>query len=342
MWRCRIALGIMLVAALVFALADEGGAAAVRVRISTCNAMTHPQNVGLTLFKNMVEKETKGKYTVQIFPNSQLGGERESVEQVKSASLEMATASAGPLTTFSRKVMVLDVPFAFQDYEEAWSVLDGPAGQALLKSFESVGLKGLGYMENGFRHVTNNVRPIAGVGDFKGIKLRTMEAPMHMLNFRTLGTSPTPVPWPELYMTLQQRIVDGQENPLMNLFEIKLWEVQKYVSLTAHIYDPMPLVANLRWYNSLPKSDQEVMEKAAIFAQNYSRFVNLAREKVLADMLRKKGMQVNDVSPEAKAAMRKMSQATVVSAIKKETDPEFVDMWLSAIETVRKDIASGL
>jgi tripartite ATP-independent transporter DctP family solute receptor len=333
---------LILVVALALVLALDSAWAGTRVRISSCNAMTHPQNLGLQLFKELVEKETKGKYEIQIFPNSQLGGERESVEQVKNGVLEMATASAGPLTTFNRDVMVLDIPFSFTDYDEAWAVLDGPAGLALLKSFEAGGLKGLGYMENGFRHVTNNVRPITAVADFKGIKLRTMEAPMHMLNFKTLGASPTPVPWPELYMTLQQKVVDGQENPLMNLFEIKLWEVQKYVSLTAHIYDPMPLVANLRWFNGLPKADQDAMEKAAIYGANYSRFVNLAREKVLADMLRKKGMQVNEVSAEAKAAMRKMSQPAVAAAIQKEAKPAFVDMWINAIEKVRKDVASGL
>lgn len=143
-------------------------------------------------------------------------------------------------------------------------VLDGPAGEALKDTFEKKGFKVLGFMENGFRHITNNVRPIKTPKDLDGIKLRTMEAPMHMVNFRALGANPTPVPFPELYMVLQQKIVDGQENPLMNIWEIKFYEVQKYVSLSGHIYDPMPLVANLDWFNKLSKEQQSILEYAGV------------------------------------------------------------------------------
>jgi len=254
----------------------------------------------------------------------------------------MATASAGPLTTFNSKFMVLDIPFAFNSYDVAWMVLDGPVGQKLLESCEEVGLKGLSFMENGFRHVTNNVRPITKVEDFENIKIRTMEAPMHMENFQLLGANPTPVPWTELYLTLQQKIVDGQENPLANLWEIKMYEVQKYASLTGHIYDPMPLVADLKWFNSLTPKQQSIIEKGAILAQNYSRFVNSAREEELGRLLTEKGMTINDVSDEEKARMRDASQAKVVEAIKKNTDPAFVDEWLKAIEKAGEDIKAGL
>lgn len=341
-WNMRLGLVLVAVLLVAFAFNAASASAATRIRISTCNAMTHPQNIGLLLFKQIVEEETNGRYVVEIYPNSQLGGERESVEQVKHGILEMATASAGPLTTFVREAMVLDIPFAFESYEVAWSTLDGPAGQALFAAFERAGLKGLGWMENGFRHTTNNVRPITSVEDFRGIKIRTMEAPMHMLNFRTLGANPTPIPWPELYMSLQQRIVDGQENPLMNLVELKLWEVQRYASLTYHIYDPMPLVTNLNWFNRLPEEDQAIIERAALLGQNYSRFVNMAREQALTVILEEQGMSVNEVSDEAKRAMRELSQPGVVEAIKREIDPAFVDQWLAAIEKVREDIQSGL
>jgi len=126
------------------------------------------------------------------------------------------------------------------------------------------------------------------------------------------------VPWTELYLTLQQKIVDGQENPLANLWEVKMYEVQKYASLTGHIYDPMPLVADLKWFNSLTPKQQSIIEKGAILAQNYSRFVNSAREEELARLLTEKGMVINDVSTEEKARMRDASQAKVVEAIKKK------------------------
>jgi tripartite ATP-independent transporter DctP family solute receptor len=316
-------------------------ASPMKVRISLCNAPSHPQSIGMQAFKKYVEEKTKGGVQVALYYNSQLGGERESVEQVKNGSLEMATASAGPLTTFNKKFMVLDIPFAFDSYEIAWGVLDGPMGQKLLDSSENINLKGLAYLENGFRHVTNNVRPINGPEDLKGIKIRTMEAPMHMENFKLLGANPTPVPWTELYLTMQQKIVDGQENPLANIWEVKMFEVQKYTSLTGHIYDPMPLVANLAWFNKLPKDYQATLQKAAVLAQNYSRYINKAREDAIIAKLTEKGMKVNEVSPANKEKLRLKSQAAVVAKIKAGTDKKFVDEWLAAITTVNKDVNAG-
>ncbi len=316
-------------------------ASPIKARVSLCNSPTHPQSIGMQLFKKYVEEKTKGGVQVALYYNSQLGGERESVEQVKNGSLEMATASAGPLTTFNKKFMVLDIPFAFDNYEIAWGVLDGPMGQKLLDSSEGINLKGLAYLENGFRHVTNNVRPINGPEDLKGIKIRTMEAPMHMENFKLLGANPTPVPWTELYLTMQQKIVDGQENPLANIWEVKMFEVQKYTSLTGHIYDPMPLVANLAWFNKLPKDYQAAIQKGAVLAQNYSRYVNKAREDAIVAKLTAKGMKVNDVSAAGKEKMRLKSQAAVVAKIKANTDKMFVDEWLAAIVTMNKDVNAG-
>ena len=333
---------LTLVIILMLVISSSVFAAPMKIRVSVCNAPSHPQNIGLEIFRQYVEAKTDGQVTVAVYPNSQLGGERESVEQCKNGSLEMATASAGPLTTFNNKFMVLDIPFAFDSYERAWLVLDGPMGQKLLDSCEEVGLKGLAYMENGFRHVTNNVKPINTLEDLKGLKIRTMEAPMHMENFKNLGSNPTPVPWTDLYLTLQQKMVDGQENPLANLWEVKMYEVQKYASLTGHIYDPMPLVADLKWFNELSPDLQSIIEKGAILGQNYSRSVNAAREEELAKLLTAKGMAINDVSKEEKARMREASQVKVVESIKKASDPAFVDEWLKAIETVNLDINAGL
>lgn len=314
----------------------------VKIRISACNSLDHPQTIGLNLFKEIVEEESNGKITVNIYPNSQLGAERESVEQVKNGTLEMATASAGPLTTFDKNFMVLDIPFAFTNYEEAWMVLDSKAGHELFASLEEVGLKGLAFMENGFRHVTNSVRPIYKPEDLKGVKIRTMEAPMHMANFEALGANPTPVPWSELYMSMSQKIVDGQENPLANIWELNMYEVQKYTSLTGHIYDPMPLVTNLDWFNKLPESYQTIIQKAAILAQNYSRFVNKNRESKLGEYLVAKGMEVNELTDAQKEEFKKASQGAVIEKIKKEIDGAFVDSWIKSIEQAKSDVMRGM
>jgi tripartite ATP-independent transporter DctP family solute receptor len=336
------ALAVSVAVVVVLVLARIGRVDGEDVRISSGNAMTHPQNVGLAFFKDIVEKETSGALKVRIYPNSQLGGERESVEQVKNRSLEMATASAGPLTTFNEDMMVMDVPFLFKNYEIAWIVLDGPGGEALKKTFERRGLKVLGFMENGFRHITNNVRPVHKPEDLKGIKIRTMEAPMHMMNFRAWGANPTPVPWPELYMVLQQKIVDGQENPLMNMWEVKFYEVQKYCSLSGHIYDPMPLVANMEWFDKLSPEQQNILEMAGVRAQNRSRFVNLARERKLQGMLQDKGMKVNPVSDEEKERFKELSQPGALKEVQATVDLRFLKLWLDSIKEAEELVVSGL
>ncbi len=312
----------------------------VTIRVSHCDPTTVPQHLGFEMFKKIVEEESGGAIQVKIYPATQLGGERESLEQVKNGSLEMATASAGPVTTFNKQFMLLDIPFVFDDYETAWMVMDGPVGQSLLRSGENVGLKGLGFMENGFRHVTNNVRPIKNPVDFKGLKIRTMEAPMHMENFKALGANPTPVPWQDTFLALQQNVVDGQENPLAAMYAANMFEVQRFLSLTGHIYDPMTVFVNPKWFYSLSEEHQALIHRAIILGQNYSRFVNKQREDFLVEEFETKGVQVNYLTIEEKEQLKSTSQKAVIEQVKKAIDQERIDAWLEAIEQVRKDVTN--
>ncbi len=322
------------------ASAEELGS--YEIRISACNSLDHPQTLGLGVMKEYIESKTGGKVQVKIYPNSQLGAEIESVEQVQNGTLEMATASIGPITTFDKKFAVLDIPFLFDNYEQAWATFDSQVGSDLMDTLEDSGLKGLAFMENGFRHVTNNIKPIYSLEDFKGLKIRTMEAPMHMANFAALGANPTPVPWSELYMAMSQKIVDGQENPLANIWEVNMYEVQKYTSLTNHIYDAMPLVTNLKWFNSLPGEYQKVIEKGAILGQNYSRFINANRESLIVTELEKKGMAVNPVALDKLAEIKEISQTVVAEKVKAEIGSGFVDTFLAGIDAVNADIAKSV
>ena len=312
------------------------------IRISACNSMDHPQTLGLGVMKEYIEKKTDGKVTVKIYPNSQLGAEIESVEQVQNGTLEMATASIGPITTFDKKFAVLDIPFLFDNYQQAWATFDSQVGSDLMDTLEESGLKGLAYMENGFRHVTNNVKPITSIDDFKGLKIRTMEAPMHMANFSALGANPTPVPWSELYLSMSQKIVDGQENPLANIWEVNMFEVQDYVSLTNHIYDAMPLVTNLKWFNELPGEYQRIIEKGAILGQNYSRFINANREELIMEQLTKKGMKINALKAENLEAIKNVSLPVVSEKVKKEIGAEFVDAFIAGIDAVKADTVKSV
>ncbi len=332
-----------LVLAALFALTGFAAAGEkVEVRISACNSMEHPQTLGLMVMKEYVDSRTGGNVQVHIFPNSQLGAELESVEQVQMGTLEMATASIAPIVTFQEKFAVLDIPFLFDNYFEAWAVLDSKVGSDLMDSLEEAGLIGLAYMENGYRHTTNNNRPIKSLADFSGLKIRTMQSPLHIANFKELGANPTPIPFSEVYMALSQRIADGQENPISNIWDLKLVEVQKYTSLTGHIYDAMPLVANLNWFKSLPAEYQTIIRTGALLGMNYSRFINTGREDMIIAKLRSQGMEVNDLDQAAKDEIKAVAQPVVAAAVKKNIGAEYVDTFLKGIEQVKIDTAKSL
>ncbi|WP_432661881.1 DctP family TRAP transporter solute-binding subunit [Wukongibacter baidiensis] len=321
---------------------ESGDLGSYEIRISAANSESHPQTLGLYAMKEYVEKESNGKLTISVFSNGQLGDEDVSLEQVQAGTLEMATASIAPVATFQKKFFALDIPFLFDTYEEAWMVMDSSVGIDLLDSLDEVGLKGLAYMENGFRHITTDNKEVKALKDLEGLKIRTMNSPMHIKNFQALDSNPTPVPFSELYMAMSQNIVNGQENPIANIWDVNMYEVQSYVSLTGHIYDAMPLVTNLKWWNELPPQYQTIIQKGAILGQNYSRFCNYEREDILKAKLEEKGMTVVEVSKEAKDEMRAASQDVVADAVKKEVGEETISNFLNGIENVKKDIVKGI
>lgn len=314
----------------------------IAIRISACNSINHPQTLGLFAMEKYVEEQSLGKIEVNIYPNGQLGSEEMSLEQVQSGTLEMCTASLAPITVYQNKFQVMDIPFLFGSYEEAWLVLGSYVGEELMATLEEVNMKGLAWMENGFRHTTTASKPIASISDFSGVKLRTMAAPMHILNFQTIGANPTPVPFSELYMALSQKIVDGQENPIANVWDLNMYEVQKALTLTGHIYDTMPLIANLDWWNSLPAEYQTIIIKGALIGQNYSRFCNYEREDLLKELLQEKGMTVLDPDDSVKEEMRAATQGVVTEAVRESIGGEYVDAFFAGMEEVLSDVTKGV
>jgi tripartite ATP-independent transporter DctP family solute receptor len=205
-----------------------------------------------------VEKGTNGRIIIKNFFSGSLGGERESIESVQLGTQELAGTSTGPIPNFVPAVKILDIPFLFRDKAHARAVLDGPIGQALLKEFDSKGFKALAWTENGVRHMTNNKRPINLPDDLKGLKMRTMENPVHVAAYKGFGIITTPMAFPEVFTALQQGVVDGQENPLSVIMAAKFEQVQKYMTLTAHVYSPAILLMNKAAFDKLSAADQKV------------------------------------------------------------------------------------
>lgn len=234
-------------------------------------------------------------FKIQQFPNSQLGGEREVIEGLQLGTIDLAIVSTGASLNFVPQTGVFDIPFLFHDLAHARQVLDGKIGQDMLAEFPKRGLVALAWGEQGFRHLTNNVRPVKEPADIKGLKIRTTENPIHIAAFRQLGVLATPMAWPEVATALQQGTIDGQENPLSVLVSVKIWQLQKYLSLTAHVYGPALIMMSPSVYDGLSDADKAKFKEAARAAVVAMRAYVDQVEKDGVETLKKNGMQVNTV-----------------------------------------------
>lgn len=248
--------------------------------------------VGTDVFCNSIEKGTSSRYKCQQFPNSALGGEREMIESVQLGTLDIVLTSTGPVGNFVPDVKVLDIPFLFRDYDHARKTLDGSIGQDLLAKFPQHGLVALTWTENGFRHMTNNKRPIMGAKDAAGLKIRTMENKVHMDAFKALGALPTPMAWPDVYGALQQGVVDGFEAPIPLILTSKISQVQKNLSLTAHVYSPSLILMSPSSWKKLSDGDKAAFIAAGKASAAATRRKINEDEAVGTAQLRKEGMQV--------------------------------------------------
>lgn len=240
-----------------------GAAAQTAMKISISIAQNSHQGIAIDTFGKEVEKRTNGRYKIQSFYSGSLGGERESIEAVQLGTQELTFSSTGPVPNFVPEARILDIPFLFRDKAHARAVLDGPIGQELLAKFEPKGFKALAWGENGVRHMTNSKRTVISPDDLKGLKMRTMENPIHVAAYKGLGIVTTPMAFPEVFTALQQGTVDGQENPLSVIMASKFDQVQKHLSLTGHVYSPGIFLMNKATFDKLSAADKQAFIDAA-------------------------------------------------------------------------------
>jgi tripartite ATP-independent transporter DctP family solute receptor len=277
------------------------------LKIASSTSLAHTYNVGAQYFAKLVTERTGGRITFKLYPDGQLGkGERELLEAIQQGSIDMYVGSTGPLGGFVPSVQVLDIPFLFRDYAHVDKVLDGSIGQALLTDLEKVQMKGLAFWENGFRNLTNSKKVIKTPEDAKGLKIRTMENPVHIQAWKTAGVNPTPMAWGEVYGALQQGVIDGQENPVAVILQVKVYEVQKQLALTQHVYSPAVLIMSARRWSQLPKEDQAIILQAAKEGAVYQRKLGRDNEEQMLAELQKNGVTVTrDVDKAAWVAAMK-------------------------------------
>lgn len=260
-------------------------------------------------------------YKIQQFPNSALGGEREVIEGLQLGTIDMAIVSTGAVLNFVPQAGVFDIPFLFRDLEHARKVLDSDIGQDMLKEFPKRGLVALAWGEQGFRHLTNSKRPVVEPADIKGLKIRTTENDIHITAFKQLGVLATPMAWPEVATALQQHTIDGQENPLSVIVSVKMWQLQKYLSLTAHVYAPALVLISPSVYDAMSDEDKAKFQHAAdVGAVAMRDFVDQV-EKEGIETLKENGMEVNTVDHAAFVA----AVEPVYQEYYKEFDKDLVD-----------------
>ncbi len=270
------------------------------LKLAHTGSETHQYHSASEKFKELVEEKTNGDITIEIHPNATLGSEGEAIEQLMDGSIEMTTLA--PDSNYSNTVPemnVFGIPYLFEDRDHAYSVLDGEIGDELLAMGEEHNIKGLGWWEIGFRHITNNTREIVEPSDMEGLQIRVQPSPVWEAHMKAVNANPTPVDFNELYSALDQGVVNGQENPLPTIESMRLFEVQKYVSLTSHTYNPAITLMNLDTWNSLSEEHQNVIQEAIEETTDYHREFLAGKEEEILELLEENGVKITEPNRDA-------------------------------------------
>jgi C4-dicarboxylate-binding protein DctP len=279
-------------------------------------------------FKEEVEKNSDGRIAIDIRPAAVLGGDVEIIEQTQMGLVHISIPPTGNLANFNEKMYLFDLPFLISDDASMKRVLDGEVGTELLGTLEPNNLHGIAMWGAGFRHMTNNIRPITGPDDLKGIKMRTLQAPTILSTYRAYGANPTAMAYTEVYNGLQQGVVEGQENPFANIYSMKFHEVQKYMTLTAHAYHTYAAVMNKQAWDSLPDDLKKVISDAMIVGRDAAREYTLEDEaKILEEI--KDQIEVIELTPEGREAFVEKSQP-IYDEFRPKITPELMDKAIAA------------
>ena len=307
----RAFLKTVLATATVLAFAGTVQAQEKTIKFANQNAAGHPIIQGMEKFKELVEKNSAGKIKVNIFPGGQLGGDQQNLSALQGGTLEMVSMNSGILASIVKDFSVYDFPFMFANGKEADTVVDGAFGKKLHAKLEEKGVVGLGYYELGFRHLTNSKRPINKVADIDGLKLRVIPNAINVDWVKALGANPTPLPFPELYAALEQKAVDGQENPVATINGAEFYEVQKHLALTGHQYNPQSVLISKKFWDSLNASEKKIVQDAVAESVKYQRQQARSQEASLLDNLKKNGMQVTQLPPAEMNALREKMKPVI-------------------------------
>lgn len=303
-----------MLAALLVAGAPGAMAADIKertIKYAVIYDLKHPHGLGAQKFADLVAQHSGNKIKVKLYPNASLGGEVAIISSIQGGTVEMSAMATSQLVGVIKDFAALDLPFLFNHEKEVDHVVDGPIGKTLLDKLPEKNLIGLSWFEHGFRNLTNSRRPVQKLEDIQGLKIRVEQNPVAIDTWTALGANAVPMPFPELYTALEQKAVDGQENPYSTVDSAKFAEVQKYLSVTKHKYSPLVLIFSKKFWDRLSDDEKKVIQEAAQEAAVYQRKVNRELDEKYLQSLKKASMQINEIPAAEMARMRAKVQPVV-------------------------------
>jgi tripartite ATP-independent transporter DctP family solute receptor len=305
------------------------------IRFGHLNNADHPVSFGVKRFAELLATKSGGKMKVMEFPASQLGNEMQQQSALQGGVQQMSAPATTSLAGIVKEFGLVDFPFSVANFDQADALLDGPLGQALIAKLPEKGLVALGYWDLGFRNVTNSKRAITKPEDFEGLKLRVIPNPVFLDTFKAFKANPVPMPFAELYGALEAKAVDGQENPFAVILSNKMFEVQKYVSATNHVYAANIVLVSKKFWDQLSPAEQKMMNDAANEARGYQRQVSRAAAQKAVGDLKTKGMEYNEVAPAEQVRMQQIAKP-VIDKFAATYDPAIVKLYNDELARIRK------
>ncbi|MEP6588398.1 MAG: TRAP transporter substrate-binding protein [Polaromonas sp.] len=281
------------------------------LKFATQNPKGHPIVIGMEKFAEVVKAKSGGKIKVNLFPGGVLGGDAPNVSALQGGTLEMVSINSGILASQVKEFAIYDFPFLFANSKEADAVVDGPFGKKMHDKLQEKGMVGLSYYELGFRNMTNSKRPINKVEDFAGLKIRVIPNPINLDWVKALDANPTPMAFPEVYGAMEAKAIDGHENPFTVIHANKINEVQKYLTITNHVYNPQSVIISKKFWDTLSVSEKKIISDAAVESTKVQRQAARDASGTALEVLKKSGMQVTELPPAERDKLREKMRPVI-------------------------------
>lgn len=280
----------------------------IKINLAHGGDPVHPWNAAAKQFAEEVKEKSNGALEVRVYTAGQMGSDREMLESTQSGALQMSAISTMAMSGFEPSLQIFDLPYLMPSYEVAYKVLDGEIGRQVAEKLKKKGVRNLAYWENDYRQLSNSKKPIVTVEDVAGLKIRVPETPILIGWLEALNAIPTPIAYTELYTSLQQGVVDGQDNGIFLMHSAKYYEVQKYYTLTNHIYAPVAFLINERFFSKLSPEHQQIIQRAAEHARDYQRSVSKELRNERLNEMKQAGLKVTELSPQARQQFRESAK----------------------------------